>query len=212
LPGHARLAETSRRDGTPASPCGRPRVRHPGHRLRDTSRMHRGGGVAADRDVRSPTERQGNLMRIGDAADTSNRQVLRESWAEPPLPPLPEPPLPLAPETPVPPPPFPPSPPTSSGEGCTWTGAGEEGQAVDAYDALRLHAPWWRGRHPSPTATRLSSRTPNSLKLPAHRLGALHQPAATRNRSRQGQYDSPLARNKFRRGLSGTPTSARGTQ
>jgi hypothetical protein len=71
----------------------------------------------------------------GHAADTSDRKVLRESWAEPPLPPPPEPPLP--------PPPFPPSPPTSSGERCTWTGAWEEGQAVDASDALRLHAQTW---------------------------------------------------------------------
>jgi hypothetical protein len=59
-------------------------------------------------------------MMSGHAVDTSDRTVLRESWAEPP---------------------FPPPPPTLSGEGCTWTGAWDEGQAVDAYDALRLHAP-----------------------------------------------------------------------
>jgi hypothetical protein len=75
-------------------------------------------------------------MMSGHAVDTSDRTVLRESWAEPPFPPSPEPPLP-----PGPPPPFPPPPPTLSGEGCTWTGAWDEGQAVDAYDALRLHAP-----------------------------------------------------------------------
>jgi hypothetical protein len=61
----------------------------------------------------------------GHAADTSDQKVLRGSWAEPP----------------VPPPPFPPSPPALSGEGCTWAGAWEEGRAVDAYDAPRLHAP-----------------------------------------------------------------------
>jgi hypothetical protein len=80
-------------------------------------------------------------MMIGHAADTSNRKVVRESWAEPPFPLPPEPPLPLPPEPPVPPPPFPPSPPTSSGAACAWTGAWDAGQAVDADAALRLHAP-----------------------------------------------------------------------
>ena len=91
LPGHARRAEPSGRDGTPVLPCGRPRVRHPRPRRRDTPRMRRGGGVVADRDVRSTTARQGDLMMIGHAADTSDRTVLRESWAEPPFPPSPEP-------------------------------------------------------------------------------------------------------------------------
>jgi hypothetical protein len=45
-------------------------------------------------------------MMIGLAADTSDRKVLRESWAEPPFPPPPEPPLPPPPEPPVPPPRF----------------------------------------------------------------------------------------------------------
>jgi hypothetical protein len=35
-------------------------------------------------------------MMRGHAADTSDRKVLRESWAEPPFPPPPEPPLPPA--------------------------------------------------------------------------------------------------------------------
>jgi hypothetical protein len=69
-------------------------------RLRVTSRLPRGkgarslakslfhlepasrGGVAADRAIRSLKERQGELMRIGDAADTSDRQVWRASWAD----------------------------------------------------------------------------------------------------------------------------------
>ncbi len=76
-------------------------------------------------------------MMSGHAADTSDPKVLRGSWAEPPFPPPPEP-LHPPPEPPVPPPPFPPSPPALSGEGCTWAGAWDEGQTVDAYDALRL--------------------------------------------------------------------------
>jgi OOP family OmpA-OmpF porin len=73
--------------------------------------------MVADRDVRFTTERQGDPMTSSQAADTSDRKVLRGSWAEPPFPPPPEPPLPPPPEPPVPPSPFPPSPPTSSGEG-----------------------------------------------------------------------------------------------
>jgi hypothetical protein len=87
----------------------------------------------AERAVRPTMARQGELMMIGKAATTSHRTVVRESWAEPPFPPSPEPPLP--------PPLFPPSPPTSSGEGCTGTGAWEEGQAVDPDDTLKLHPP-----------------------------------------------------------------------
>lgn len=73
--------------------------------------------MAADRAVRSATERQGALMKIGHVADTSDRTVVRGSWAEPPFPPPPEPLLPPRPEPPVPPPAFAPSPPTSSGAG-----------------------------------------------------------------------------------------------
>jgi hypothetical protein len=54
-------------------------------------------------------------MMRGHTADTSGRQVVRASWAEPPFPHPPEPPLPPPPEPPLPPPPFPPPPPTSSG-------------------------------------------------------------------------------------------------
>jgi hypothetical protein len=97
--------------------------------------------MLADSDVRSTTERQGELLMVGHGADTSGRKLWRESWAAPPFPPPPEPPLPPPPGPPLPPPPCPPSPPTSLGEGCTWTGAWEEGQAVDADEALRLHAP-----------------------------------------------------------------------
>jgi hypothetical protein len=79
--------------------------------------MCRSGGVVADGDVRSTTERPGDLMMSDQAANTSDRTVLRASWAEPPFPPPPEPPLPPPPEPPVPPPPLPPSPPALPGAG-----------------------------------------------------------------------------------------------
>lgn len=66
-------------------------------------------------------------------------------------------------------------------------------------------------RLPSPIAPLLSPRPPNSLDLPAYRFRALRHPAATWDRLRQGQYDSPLANGKFRCGLSGELMSAIGT-
>jgi OOP family OmpA-OmpF porin len=71
-------------------------------------------------------------MMIGHTSDTSDRTIVRESWAEPPFPPPPEPPLPPPPEPPVPSPPFPPSPSTSSRAGGVWMGAYDAGQAADA--------------------------------------------------------------------------------
>jgi hypothetical protein len=55
--------------------------------------------------------RQGELLMIGHAADTSDPTGLWGSWAEPP---------------------FPPSPPTLWREGWMWAGAWDERQAVDA--------------------------------------------------------------------------------
>jgi hypothetical protein len=86
LPGHARHAETSGRDGPPVLPWGDGVSDLPDI---DAATLLACVEVVADRDVRSPTERQGDLLMIGHAADTSDHTVVRASWAEPPFPPPP---------------------------------------------------------------------------------------------------------------------------